>query len=135
MPNPKLSIIPLPQCLVLCVVRNNSRLDPSWSSVLSIVRHPDFFALCRKGSLFPFFGAPNCRNSWPSNSQPVPDGFEDKLSGHSHSGGSGCMIVTFYQVSLKVDTLAKYPTANSFLPQNKCTMKGTSSDFIAHLPA
>ncbi|KAJ7301457.1 hypothetical protein DFH08DRAFT_827494 [Mycena albidolilacea] len=29
----------------------------------------------------PLFGAPNCRNTWLQNSQPVPNGFKDKLSG------------------------------------------------------
>jgi hypothetical protein len=131
MPNPKLSIVLLPQCLVLFVLRNNSRLE-----LCSVCCSPSgLFCSVPQRLLVSLLWCTRLPHSWPPNSQPIPNGFEDKLSGHSHSGGSGCMIVTFYQGSLNVDTLVKYPTANSFCPQDKCTMRGTSSDFIAHLPA
>ncbi|KAJ7364739.1 hypothetical protein DFH08DRAFT_799053 [Mycena albidolilacea] len=37
----------------------------------------------------PLFGAPNCRITWLQNSQPVPNGFKDKLSG----GAAGTHIL------------------------------------------
>ncbi|KAJ7816663.1 hypothetical protein B0H14DRAFT_2602465 [Mycena olivaceomarginata] len=75
---------------------------PKWSSVLSVVGHPDFFGPLCKGSSFLFLGAPSCRNCCPANSQPMANGSEENLSGHPHSGGSGCMIVTFCQQKIKL---------------------------------
>ncbi|KAJ7890053.1 hypothetical protein B0H14DRAFT_2561333 [Mycena olivaceomarginata] len=56
-----------------------------------------FLARCAKDLRFSSSAHPAAAICCPANFQPMANGSEENLSGHPHSGGSGCMIVTFCQ--------------------------------------
>jgi hypothetical protein len=64
------NIIDRPASTVSGIVRTAQQFKIGALFVLFVVHHPDSFALCRKGSLFPFFGAPSCRIPGPQTPSP-----------------------------------------------------------------